>query len=104
MKTIQFKRAEDAFGSGTSLQQVLSYSIDDLIELFGKPDKNSYTEPEKGYSGEEWTFISEKRKWKNGHILKLYFRWNECHLGARNNLIAELFCKWLETQNKVETK
>lgn len=84
--------------SGTSLQIVLpDLSLAKVREIFGEPDKDAYYEPERGYDGNEYTFVDEV-----GNVARLYDRYGQFRIGARHGGIAMTFMCWLATQTKTE--
>lgn len=74
---------------GTYLVDYLDgVTIKDMTRVFGTP-KLGYYEPEKGYDGNEWNFVST-----DGRVFNVYHRWGQFRIGAHSDDVAD-FKEWL---------
>ena len=64
-----------------------------IVELFGPAPSDAYFDPENGYDGLEWKFVSE-----SGSTVTLYARWGQWRIGGYDQDLAVEFSDWLDRE------
>lgn len=88
---MEFKLDPKADTNGTSLQAYLpQMTHEQMHERFGDPRPGGYEDADKGYDGEEWSFVDEY-----GAVVNVYARYGDFRVGAHNARVADNFVEWL---------
>ena len=97
---MNFKRIDGDFGGGSLQSYPSDYWTREAVEkAFGKPDSDAYYEPERGYDGEEYTFVADTDPdQEEAFYVRLYTRWGLMRIGANNKFEASEFNVWLSSQ------
>jgi hypothetical protein len=91
---MNFARNEDADTNGTSLREYCDDLTDSKVRaLLGKPDCGGFYDPDNGYDGMEYKFVSDQ-----GHVVNLYSRFEAYRIGAHDDGVAILFKEWLSNK------
>ena len=84
---MNFRRDPSANTNLTSMQAYLS-SVSEAA--LGPRNPDGYWDPEGGYDGDEWTYVSD-----DGRVAKVYTRWGCFRVGAHDYRTAVELALWL---------
>ena len=62
----------------------------ECIKAFGRPGSDAYYEPESGYNGMSWNFVSSE-----GMMVSLYFRYGSPRIGGNYHMDATFLIEFL---------
>jgi hypothetical protein len=88
---MDFTLNANANTNGTSKRgEIPDITTSMMEQAFGKSYSSADSDPEYGYSGQKWTFVSS-----DGQVVTVYERFHKLRVGAHSDSIFEPFVVWL---------